>query len=196
VQGSSTAAPDRLTVAGAFGGHVAALATAAAAGSTTLQLKSGQGARFAAGRNGVLFVGRTETVRVVSCSGDTLTVTADPAQSGHGLYYAHAAGSPVEPVQVVTYSCATGTPFGPEPYLLRDDGSRTGTNAWQNMVACGIEDLQLVQRPYGLQLQVTGRCLEPDADYTHQARRDHYHRMTLTTEVAPRNSAALRLREY
>jgi type II secretory pathway pseudopilin PulG len=193
VQGATATAPDRLIVAAAA--PAATLAAAAAAGSTTLQLQSGQGANFDTARRRVLFVGRSETVRVTGVAGDTLTISASPTTAGPGLRCAHPAGAPVERVDTATYFCSRGTPFGAaEPFLARDDGSGPFTNDWQAMIACGIEDFQLVVRPYGIGLQLTGRCLEADPQYTDPVTRDHYHRITLNTEITPRNAAALLLR--
>lgn len=197
VQGATTSAPDRVTIAAAFEMPVAALTSAVPAGSTVLTLGSGEAARLNTMERKIVFVGRNETARIVGIMGDQVTISTHPLTAGRGLAYGYPAGTPVESVETVTYSCRPATNAFPyQPLLIRDvAGGGGGTNWWTKAVAEGIEDMQIVRSGYGYRVSLTARTREPDPTYRHPQKGDGYRRMTLAAEVLPRNSALLRLRE-
>ncbi|MBN1676387.1 MAG: prepilin-type N-terminal cleavage/methylation domain-containing protein [Kiritimatiellae bacterium] len=180
--------PDTLCVAGAFDPPCAALSQAATNGATVLHLRPGEAGQFNTTDRNVLYVGRCETVRVVGQSGDTVTISRDPVLEGKGLRNAFAAGAPVELVKAVIYACRpAGNEFPRQPYLVRNDAAVSVAVEWQNMVAGHIEDFQVARGTNSLTIEITGRTRAPDPRYTDPVHGDGYRRMTLATEVTPRN---------
>lgn len=192
--GATTNDPDTITVAAAFDPPVTYLGMAAAEGATTLTLESGGGAHFDTYRNRVIYLGRCETARVVSKSGNQLSVSTDPTATGHGLRYAYSNGAPVELVQTVTYRCQSETTlFGTEQFMIRDKGS-TALPDWQKMLCCHIENLQAGPAGYGTLVAITARTSEPLAKHSDAVGDDGYLRTTVTSRIIPRNATAYRLR--
>lgn len=204
IQGSGTA-PDRLTIVGAFSAPVARLSAAAAKGGSTLDLTMLNGrtadATFGPSDRKVLYVGKTETVRVTAINNNQITVSSDPV-SAKGLAFAYAAGTPVELVSTVDYEIRDGNNWLSDfPYLARIDSLseyaffRTGDNNLFGrggdemfMVTAGyIEDFQVVRTLGGLRVTVTARTSQPDNTYTHPTRNDPFRRLTMNSLVRPRN---------
>jgi hypothetical protein len=195
VQGAS-GAPDSVTLVGAFGPAAGALSSGVTNGTTVLSLDTGQGANVDTSARSVIFVGRSELARVTQTANDTLIVSAHPTQTARGLSYPHAAGAPVELVQAVTYRCIlTTNAFHGQPYLVRELRQIGLGNVTNQAIATGIEDLQLTPTTnYSIRIQMTARTRHPDMKYTHPVKGDHFHRLTLSTEVTPRNTAAYGIR--
>jgi len=193
--GASASDPYTLTVVGAFDPPIASLAASASAGSTNLYLNSGEGAQFDDWSRRVLHVGRCETARVVSRSGDLLTISVDPLLDNKGLLYDHPVGTCVELVKVVSYTCHLATNLHPaRTFLLRDDSYGISVQNWEQAIAGHIENLRASNDFYTVTLQVTGRTSEPTVDYVDQAMGDSYRRMAVATRVIPRNSPLLGIR--
>lgn len=194
-QGATTDDPDTLSIAAAFEPPLGQTDSDAAVGATSLSLEAGQGAQFDTDNRSVIYVGRMETARVVSQSGDTLTLSTHPTEAGHGLLNAYPAGTAIERIDVVTYTCRDGTGvFSGQPYLSRDDHSDESPTEWLTMAAAYIEDFQITRDTYSLTLDVSGRCSKESPIYTHPTEGDRYRRLTVSTRIVPRNSPALTLR--
>jgi len=188
VQGATTNDADTLTVVGALDGEMTSLASAAAAGDTTITVASGDGARFNSTTSKMILVGKLESARVCSVSGDTLTLSTHPVQAGGGLRYGYAAGTPVEPVRAVTYTCVQNVVGYPHcPYLKRDDHTGVFTNDLQKLVSVGIENMQVTQTNETVRIVLTGMTREPDPAYTHPVEGDHYPRRVVSVLATPRN---------
>lgn len=195
VPGATTTAPDTIRVAAAFDAPVAHVADATAGGDTVIEVQPGEAAAFNTTDRKVICVGRLETVRIVAISGDRLTVSAEPAATGRGLRFAYPAGTPIERVSVVSYSWQpAGSGYPSYPYLIRDDGRFTGTNLWQNMLAGYIEDFQVAKQGDSYTLLITGVTRAPVPDKSTGGAGTTYRRVTVSTQVAPRNAAIFRVR--
>lgn len=187
--------PDTISVAAAFDLPTATLSQAAAAGSTTLRLAGANAADFNTTDRSVIYVGRAETARVIAASVDTLTVSTDPTNSGSGLVFEHPAGSPVELVQIHTYSCGSNTTYDAgQLYLSLDDNSGSITQDWQRMVAGHITDFQVSAESNSVSITIEARTPRQLYSYTDPVHGDSYQRATVTTRVTPRNSFAFILR--
>lgn len=184
VQGASGSA-DIMYLVGAFDDPAGTLSAASAAGSTTITLQSGQGAKFDTSKKKVIFVGRCENARIVSISGDTLTVSVDPTASGFGLRYAYPDGTPVELVQVVTYSWGNDyAPYG--QYLKRWENIGTVANEWQKMIASNIEDFQITGVGKRYSISISGRTGQMDPWYKDPVKGDHYRRTQMSINCQSR----------
>lgn len=194
VQGATAADPDTITIAAAFEPAPAWLSSGASNGVTTVSLTSGGGAHFNTGNKSVIYIGRRETARIVAIAGDKLTISIDPV-TVKGLRFAHGAGASVELVQVVSYSCVTGSgEFDGIPFVIREDQAHVLSQKWRNMIAAHIENLQFAAVAYGFTASVTARTSERMSDYVDTAHGDSHKRMTTTTRTIPRNAVALILR--
>jgi hypothetical protein len=192
--GATTTDPDTITVAGAFDPPVTQLAAAAPEDSTTLTLQSGGATHFDSYRNRVIYVGRCETARVVSKSGNQITISTDPTTNGKGLRYAYTNGAPIELVQTIVYRCHRETTlFGQEQFLVKDAGS-TALPDWQKMLCSHIENLQAGPASYGTWVSVTARTSETLAKHSDGVGDDGYLRTTVTSRIIPRNDTAFGLR--
>ena len=188
-QGAGVDDPDEITIVSGFEEPLTSLASKASRGTTSIYVASGTGDRFNTTTKKLIFVGRLETARVLSITGDNLTISTHPTDTGRGLMHSHPAGSPLELVQVVTYSCnLSPTGFPHRPYLIRDNHSAAFISDLQKIVGLGIDDLQVKQNSNSVTIAVTGRTSHPDAEYTHPAKGDHYRRDVITTTVYPRNT--------
>lgn len=174
---------DRIHLVAAAEAPVGALASAAAAGSTTLTLASGEGARLNTYNKKVIFVGKTESARVVSISGDTLTISTDATASGVGLRYSYPAGAVIELIKVITYDWKNDPYNYPYvPHLRRDDSTGSFSYEWQKITASHIEDFQANSTTGGVAIAITGRSSRPDANYLHPQVGDRYRRRTVEME--------------
>lgn len=177
-------APDRLTVAGAFGPADAYLAQAVAAGSHELRVSAGQGARFAPAHRRLIVVDRVELARVTAVAGDMLTLSASAAVT-QGLVFAHAAGAPVDLVEVITYSCGTNAEDG-VPCLLQDEHN-AAASAQDCILAAGIDDLQVSGSGLVYRVALAGRSEAPDVRARAGAATNTFLRGTLESHVRVRS---------
>jgi prepilin-type N-terminal cleavage/methylation domain-containing protein len=184
----SGGAPDAIWIAAAFGPPRATLAMPAALGSTTLRLGNGQGAQFQSSQRRVLFLGKTETIRVTDVSGDTLTISTDPTQTS-GLRYDHPAGTLVELVMVRSYEHNDGSSGYPHlPHITRDDNqSDTYNHTWERLIANAIEDLQLNRVNNRVEIEITGRASAAEWYYQHPTENDAYRRTIMASSAFMRN---------
>jgi len=187
IQGAGSA-PDTVVVAGAFDEPVADLQTLATNRTTTIRVSSGQGSEFNTTDKKVIYIGRTETARIVGVAGDTLTISIHPTLS-KGLRYDYQPGTPIELVRVVRYEIRNPVGVYPfEPHLIREMADETYTAEWHKMCAGNIEDLQITRNTHSVDLALTGRTSKPDRYYTHPVTGDHFRRMDLTRRIQPRNA--------
>ena len=181
--------PDRLSIVAGTGGIAATLTQAASAGATLINVSSNAAAALDTKTRKIIYVGRTETARIVSMSSQTLTISTDPSVSGQGLRYAYPVGAPIEVVEVLTYSCEPNPKgFPHRPYLVRNDNTGQVTNDLRIMIGLDIDDFQVTPVGVGVSLELRARIEDPDRTYTHPDIGDHFRRKVLTTRVIPRNA--------
>ena len=179
-------APDTLLMAAAYT-CATVLSNSPAAKATQLVVASGGGANFANSSCRVVYIGRCELARVTAVNGNTLTVSTDPSISA-GLKYAHAAGEPVELVQVLRYSIAppeSGWQIG--SYLKREDFSGNTTAWYQSGVTDGLEDLQATRTGAVVRVALRGVSRSPERGWRDPVFGDSFRRITLTNTVFMRN---------
>jgi hypothetical protein len=187
IQGAGTA-PDTLMIAGALDEPVATLQTLATNRTITVRVSSGEGAQFNTTDRKVIYIGRTETARVLGVAGDTLTISVHPTLS-RGLRYDYQAGTPIELVRVVRYEIRSPVAVYPfEPHLIREMADQTYGAEWQKLCAGNIEDMQITRNNHSVDLALTGRTSRPDPNYTHPVEGDNFRRMNLARRIQPRNS--------
>jgi hypothetical protein len=193
--GTTESEPDILTIAAAFDAPVTELRTTADAGATTLMITPGTSGVFAPTNRRVIFIGRTETARILSRSYDQIVITTDPLTTGKGLRHPYPIGTQIEIVTTATYRCVLGGgQIGGHQFLVRDTGAVAVTADWHKMIASDIDDFQVQQASYGIEVGVTVRTRDPMLHYTDQEHGDAYRRMTVETRVIPRNSTVLKSR--
>lgn len=186
IQQGSGGTADVLTVAAAFA-RVATLSAAASSNATMIAVQTGQGSYFDTTNRWAIYVGRTERARVDRVNGDTLIISTDPrAGYSAGLQYSYQSNDPVELIQVVTYSIVPASSSMPS-YLSRDTHSTAVSDWSNNVVALGIEDLQLTTGVSSVTFTLRGRSLEEDYSYTDPIYKDAYRRVTITNTVYLRN---------
>lgn len=192
VKNGPLGAPDELLVVTARAGARSTLYYPVVSGSTNLQVAAGTGVSFDnQDHPALVWIGGHELARVISVSGDVLTISTDPASSGVGLTQNYLLGAPVEIVQVVRYYCELSPSVSSllvEPYL----GRQVVTNSAQveshfDVVCAGIENLQFTQSSDLLLAEVTGRAARQDMTYVHPTEGDAYRRQTLRTTLTRRN---------
>ncbi|MCE9615112.1 MAG: prepilin-type N-terminal cleavage/methylation domain-containing protein [Lentisphaerae bacterium] len=184
----ASGAPDRLFLAGAFDPPAAALLNPIVRGNTSVTLQTGQGSQFNTTNRKLIFIDRQELARVTAVSGDVLTISTHPTLSPRGVRYPHAAGSPIELVQVVEYACDSSlTNSLRRPYLYRNDNRGVLTNRLQQLTTLGIQNFQVAPSTNGIALTFTAIAQRIDPAYTDPTVGDHYRRFSLTTTAVPRN---------
>jgi hypothetical protein len=189
VQGATHNDPDTLTLVGAFKGEVTQLTQAAAVGTDRVAV----GLSFLdlvslIGRP--ILIGRLELARVrtVNLATRQVIFTTDPAVTAAGLRHAYPAGTPVEPVEVVTFRCNTSPgPFPGRPYLAKDSHPLITMPEVQKMVAAGIEDMQVSQSSNTVTVVLRGRTRNPERGYVDPIYGDAYRRATAVVKAHPRN---------
>lgn len=199
--------PDSLTIVAAFDAPVATLTMGAAAGTQQLKLTmiNGRsvGDTFGPSDRRLIFVGKSETLRIVSHTSDGVVVSAHPSANGQGMRYAYAAGTPVEILSEVHYEIMPDGAWGGNfPFLARIDSmteynffrSSGGNNFYGKkgidgltVSAAFIEDLRFQRQSGGIEVMLRARTSQPDGHFVHPTFEDPYRRMTLTSLVRPRN---------
>jgi hypothetical protein len=193
--GATATDPDELTVAAVFDPPVTTLSAASAVGATTLTVPSGTTQPLTPGNRRVIYIGRTETARVIAKSESQLTISTDPVVTGKGLRHAYPVGTPIEVVSTTTYRCVDNSDeMGGHRYLVRDTGAADITQDWQRMLAADIDDFQVAQTNYAINVSVAARTRKPLINYTDEEKGDSFRRMTIDTRIIPRNAAVLELR--
>ena len=178
--------PDAVWVAAAFDAPPASLASAISAGATSITVQPGEGNEFNATEKKVIFIGKSETVRIESVSGDTLTITAHPTQSGVGVAEDYPANTQVELVLIRSYErVEPGHDYPGRPYLARDQNLPSQfAFYWQRMIALGTKDFQLTQTDNRMQILIEGKASVKD---NQAVTTDKYRTFELETEVFMRN---------
>ncbi|NQT92357.1 MAG: hypothetical protein HQ559_06320 [Lentisphaerae bacterium] len=186
--GVSVGDPDDISVVAAFDEPVSRLTADVSGGATLLHVTGGTGSQFDSTTRKVVFLGQLETVRVLSVSGDDLTISTHPTLSGEGLSRAYPAGTPLELVKVITYSLdLSPTGFPHRSYMLRDDNTGILTNDLQKMVAVGIDDLQATFATNMATISMRVRASGPERGYTDPVEGDEYRREGRATMIRLRN---------
>jgi hypothetical protein len=188
---SQNGSADAVWVAAAFDSPVAALVSGSVSGTSTLQLGNGEGGRFNLTDKRVIYIGKAETARIVSISGDTLTISTHPSES-QGLQWDHPAGSVVELVKVRSYQWSNDTQNYPyQPYLTRDESiAGMFTYYWQRLIAAGITDFQVSRTGDQVDFSVTGKASVQDNNYFNGAGGSKHRTITSTSSVMVRNAGS------
>jgi type II secretory pathway pseudopilin PulG len=182
-------APDSLSLVGAFKGPVSRLTAAADPGDTMLMVSPPAKPLNTSDRK-LLFVRGVELVRVTSVmmDGQQLYISAHPTKAGVGLANGYPTGTPLELVEVVTYTCQTNTASFPgRPYLARDDHQSGGGPLYQYMIAAGIENLQVVKNSNAVTVTLGARTRDPEPGYTDPVHGDHHRHAERVLQARPRN---------
>lgn len=109
-----------LDIVGCLDAPLGQLAGSIGAGSTTITLKTGEGARFNTNTRSDIRLGDGENAKIVGISGDTLTIDTDIGISGNqGLSYTYNANTEVYLVKWVSYSIDTSD--ANKPVLKMDE---------------------------------------------------------------------------
>ncbi len=177
--------PDSITLVGAFDPPVGYLSAATTNGQSFVVLQSSaQASQFNTTNRRLVYIGRFELARVVGVNGNVLAVSSSPT-SALPLKHAHAAGSPVERVSALTYSCIQSTYYYPyKPHMIREDYLGTMPYSWQRIVASGIENLRFDREPGTklVSIEVSGRSSRRDPFYRDPTGvNDGYRRSTIST---------------
>lgn len=190
VKGPTSNDSDRVILTGVLDEPVSTLGLSSAPGDTTIHVETGTGNRFNLFDRKLLFIGQLEHARIVSISGDALTITVSPSTSGVGLKNGYPPGASIELVSVTTYECnpsPAGFPF--TPYLLRYINQSTPPiDVAEGIAALDIELFQVALNPTQVvDINLRGRTPLQDGSYAHPVFGDGYRRQTLATRVFPRN---------
>jgi len=181
--------PDEVYVAGAFDEPIAVLSAAAPAGSTTLELNTTVSGVVNTGTRRIVFLGRLETLRVISLAGSVLTFSTDPLVAGVGLEYDYPVGVPLERVHVRHYEIVNNAGSYPfRPYLSLTDTAVDYVGNWSKMVAADVIDLQFTRTDYSVTAEISCRTRSIDGRYVHPDENDHYRRHRVAQRVLPRNA--------
>jgi Tfp pilus assembly protein PilW len=184
--GADAETPDEITVVSAYGQAPSKLQNATSVGDTAIVLTSASG--FSVADTPVVLVGKLELVRVISVAGNTLTISASTTNAAKGLLYAYPAGSPVEPVRVITYSCETGTgSLAGKKFLSRNDHTSATAAMASRLVAVDIENLKATATGDFIGIQVTGRTPGQDPNWDDPVKHDGYRRKAMSVEIQWRN---------
>ena len=186
--------PAKVFIAAAFDQPVAELVSGITTGDTAMTVCSLDGSALPLNvvQNRVLFLGKTETIRITNVSGSgtnaTLSISRDPVAI-QGVQFEYPAGTPIELVKVIEYErIAAGVSSTPYPYLTRRDTSvPTQFRGLWDVSAAYIDDFQVSQSSGEYLILVTGIASKRDKDYVDPIHSDHYRRLTATATVTRRN---------
>lgn len=192
---------DTMMIVAAFDAPVATLAMGAAAGNQTMTVNmlNGRAANETFSPSDLIFVGKSETLRIRSVVGDQITVSAHPT-SNQGIRHTYTAGTPVELVGTIDYVIGSDPAWGDFPFLARID-SLSQYSLWRvgsgnfgkfghqglTVTAAYIEDMRFDRQAGGIEVSLRARTSQPDSLYVHPTFNDPYRRMNLTSLVRPRN---------
>jgi hypothetical protein len=132
------------------------LASSISTGATAVTLKTGEGSNFNTTDRSDIKIGDGENTKIISISGDTLTIDADPTLSGNqALSYSYAADTEVYIVKWVTYSVDKSDVSKP---VLKIDEHR-GADA--QTVAEYVDSMSINISGNTVDLTLTGRTKNP-----------------------------------
>ncbi len=145
-----------LDIVGCLDGPAGSLANAVNAGSNLIVLKTGQGSNFNTTDKSDIKIGDGENVKIISISGDTLTVDADPTLSGdQNLTYSYNADAEVYLVKWVTYSIDNSD--SSKPVLKIDEHRGAGAQT----IAEYIDSMNINISGNIVDVAITGRTKNP-----------------------------------
>lgn len=177
--------PDTINIIGCFDEPKGALATAAAAGSTTITLQSSAQAdslNWSSKRD--IFIGDLENAKIISISGVTLTIDTDPNVNGNqGLINSYPASTSNNPINVYLVRRITYTIDVSDKELARNENTGAGSQP----VSSDIVDLQATLNGSLVTVILTGRTSREDPAYTDPTFGDGYRRRSLTMSIRVRN---------
>jgi prepilin-type N-terminal cleavage/methylation domain-containing protein len=178
---------DSISVAAAFERYSSTTVNAPA-GSTTITVEPGTTDKFNTMEKSVIYVGRCELARITAIMDNTLTITTNPDGVAKGLQFDYPAGSPIELVEVRTYSIGTpDTGAGPEPCLERNPNNEDEYYWFQNVITTGIDDFQVSKEDALVTVLLQGRSRDVDTMYTDPIYGDAHRRIAITNKVFMRN---------
>jgi prepilin-type N-terminal cleavage/methylation domain-containing protein len=158
--GIDASTPDTLSVGSCTSTPIDSLAADAAAGATALTVTNG--ANFNNSSRSVILINDSESVKVLSVSGNTLNIDTDPDETvspgAQGVSKVYRIGTPICRVDVVTYSVDTATA------TLREDFNR---GAGPQVIVDGITNMKIasdttgVAPKYTIKLTARASATEP-----------------------------------
>lgn len=180
----------QLRLIGAFDRPFGHITAGAPAGTNRLNITYEEGAtKPKPRRHDLVYIGRNELALVTrkrSRKRNTfIEIDTNPDLAGNqGVNWDYSPShlmNPVELISVITYRVAMDRKNydTPTPVLKRN----THTGGGAQPLAEYIEDLRFERQGDILELTVTARTAEPDSNYTHPEKKDHYRRLTLTSHV-------------
>lgn len=157
-------------------------------GDTTISVPSG--AAFNTSDHRLLLIGKTEVVRLLSVSGNTLTISAHPTSTNGFLRHEYPAGTSIETIKVVTYTCGEGSgTLAGRTYLTKDDHTSATASAASRLADIDVDNLKAVPSANSIQIDVTVRTSRPDPNWDDPIKHDGYKRATAHAEVTWRNQS-------
>jgi Tfp pilus assembly protein PilW len=145
-----------LDVVGCLGAPSGYLANSVSAGATTIMLKTGNGSNFNTTSRSDIKIGDGENAKILSISGDTLTIDADPTLSGtQALSYTYNANAEVYLVRWVTYAIDNSNTS--KPVLKIDEHQGAGTQT----IAEYVDSMSVSISGNIVDLTLTGRTKNP-----------------------------------
>lgn len=190
--------PDELILIGAFDRPIAHVrySRRPSVNKTELRLNYESGvSRLNTDKRKLIYFGRNELALVTATRGRRIYIDTNIDEPGNqGVAWDYTKSDKdflpsVELISVLTYKIVIDSRnyAVPTPVLKRD----TNTGGGAQPLAEYIEDLQFTLQddddpdndPDFVTIQITARTANPDPNYTHPRHKDHYRRLTLTSQV-------------
>jgi prepilin-type N-terminal cleavage/methylation domain-containing protein len=179
---------DSATIVGALGSATSWLQNSTSAGDITLTVAPGDGGMFNTSTKNVILVGGLEMARVVSISGDRLTISTSATSNGAGLVYAYPYRSTIDLMEATTYSCGLiSNSTSQIYYLLRNDHSEATPASYYYAIAANIDLFKITGAGNVFSIKLQGRNELPDPRYMDPVYGDRYRRSLLQMSVTARN---------
>ncbi len=186
VEDGGGVASDRITLAAAYQ-PITTLAAPAARNDAQILVHPSTARSLNTSSRSVIYISGCELARVTGVSGDTLSISTDP-RVARGLRHAHPAGGSVELVQVFRYSIDTPDYAGDMPPCLKRENLGESDSYWfSDVVAAGVEDLQVRRQSGMVSVVLRGRAQELMTGYEDPTFGDEYYRASISNTVALRN---------
>jgi prepilin-type N-terminal cleavage/methylation domain-containing protein len=164
-----------IEIVGCLDPAAASLNTAVAANSTSLVLRSGEGAKFNTTTKADISIEGRENARIIAISGNKLTIDRSPGTGGNeGVLYSYPANSKVYLVHYTTYTVDTSSN---PPTLVMDEHQGSGNQS----VATNISAMSANISANFVKVTLTGRTRSIDRTT------GQYGTAQLTNEIHLRN---------
>jgi prepilin-type N-terminal cleavage/methylation domain-containing protein len=164
--------PDIIHIVGCFDSPASLSASASSSTTSLILQNAGEANKFNTDKKKLISIDGLENAIITGISGSTLTIN-------QGLSRDYGVDTPIYLVKVIGYSIVEENNT---PILKRNENTGGG----RQPLAENIEDLQ-ISPGNSINVSLTARTSEADADYTDPTHGDHYRRYTLTSVITPRN---------